>query len=235
MSRAAKLAVFGTLCLPLMAALLLIKPGPPASRQVRGAPSALGFAPPLAPQTAPAADSAEANARARASAGSSLAEPVVSAAPAAEPLHSATSAPVRALKRGLRAPPARRSHQRPSAAPPPAPPDGVVEAPRLAATAQPATVTSDVSQSSVDSIDELRAIAQARRLLSREPQAALALLERLTRAHPKGYFVEEREALRVLALSAAGRNDQAERYAESFLLAYPHSPFADRIRTIAER
>jgi len=231
-SKAAKLALFLVACLSLVATLFLITPSPPASPQARAAPSTRGFPQPFPAQTAPAADSGEASARVRPALSS--AEPQPSTTPAAEPLHNAPAVRVRAVKRGPPAPAARRSHQRPNVAPPPALPDRVVAAPPLAVASRPVEVTSDVSQSSVDSIDELRAIAQARRLMANEPQTALALLERLTRAHPKGYFVEEREALRVLALSAAGRSDQAERYAESFLRAYPNSPFADRIRTIAE-
>jgi outer membrane protein assembly factor BamD (BamD/ComL family) len=85
-------------------------------------------------------------------------------------------------------------------------------------------------ETGTDSIDELRAIAQARRLLGHDPQAALSLLDRVARAHPSGYFVEEREALRVLALMAAGQSAQAKRRADAFLRVYPSSPFADRVR-----
>jgi hypothetical protein len=81
-----------------------------------------------------------------------------------------------------------------------------------------------------DSLDELRGIARARQLVARNPAAALALLTRLSRVHPRGYFVEEREALTVLALSAEGKRERAEREAETFLRNHPSSPFADRVR-----
>ena len=81
----------------------------------------------------------------------------------------------------------------------------------------------------------MRAIAQARRLLSRDPNAALLLLDRVGRLHPAGYFVEEREALRILALMSLGQTDRARRRAEAFLRVYPHSPFADRVRALKDR
>jgi hypothetical protein len=79
-------------------------------------------------------------------------------------------------------------------------------------------------------LDELRATAEARRLVVRSPRAALALLTRLAAEHPRGYFVEEREALSILALVADGQQKQAERAAQTFLQRHPGSPFADRVQ-----
>jgi hypothetical protein len=235
-SKAAKLAVLVASCLPLLVPLLLIPPRQSSSRPPPAPPRAHA-SPQLLPTPPTSIDYAAdgGGSSARPEVAPPLAEHPASVARAAEPLTSAKPTRLQALKRKLPAPATPRSHQRPRATPPSAAPQRAVAAPNLAPVAtQPVEVTSDVSRSSVDSIDELRAIAQARRLVAREPQTALALLERVARAHPKGYFVEEREALRVLALSAAGQSDQAERYAQSFLRVYPHSPFADRIRTIAE-
>lgn len=81
-----------------------------------------------------------------------------------------------------------------------------------------------------DSINELRGIASARGLIERDPAAALSILQRLSRVHPNGYFVEEREALTVLALAAQDDEDAARKQAARFLKRYPTSPFADRIR-----
>lgn len=82
----------------------------------------------------------------------------------------------------------------------------------------------------VDSINELRGIATARALIERDPAAALVILQRLSRAHPQGYFVEERAALTVLALAGKEDEEEARRHAARFLKTYPTSPFADRVR-----
>jgi hypothetical protein len=79
-------------------------------------------------------------------------------------------------------------------------------------------------------LDELHAIAEARVLAAQRPRAGLALLLRLRSEHPHGYFVEEREALTVLALAGAGERNQAARQAKLFLRSYPLSPFAERVR-----
>jgi hypothetical protein len=85
-----------------------------------------------------------------------------------------------------------------------------------------------------ESLNELRATARARALIGRNPRAALSLLDRLSEQHPQGYFVEERAALRVFALLAAGQADDAASHARFFLRAYPHSPFAAQLRKISE-
>ncbi len=81
-------------------------------------------------------------------------------------------------------------------------------------------------------LSEVRAVALARSLLERDPDAALDLLDKLHRDHPTGYFVEERQALTVLALSRAGRQSAAREQAAAFLRAYPNGPFSDRIRSV---
>ena len=80
---------------------------------------------------------------------------------------------------------------------------------------------------------EMRAIAEARALLAKNPGAALAALQKLGKEHPRGYFVEERRALVIFALARTGQNDAARKQASSFLHEYPNSPFADRIRPLA--
>jgi hypothetical protein len=99
-----------------------------------------------------------------------------------------------------------------------------------AAAAQDAPAPAPVAES----VDELRSIAGARRLLGPDPKAALALLERVARAHPRGFFVEERRALTVLALAALER-DAAEAQGAAFLRDYPRSPHAARVRAALER
>ena len=85
-----------------------------------------------------------------------------------------------------------------------------------------------------ESFDELKNMARARALVARDPRAALDLLRHIERAHPHGYFVEERNALTILALVGVGQRDAASLRAEKFLRAHPRSPFADRIREALE-
>jgi hypothetical protein len=78
--------------------------------------------------------------------------------------------------------------------------------------------------------DELVPIRDARLALLRgEPTAALSALRDHARAFPQGVFDEEAAALRVEALVAAGRRDDARREADAFDAAYPHSPYGRRV------
>jgi hypothetical protein len=83
-----------------------------------------------------------------------------------------------------------------------------------------------------DSLSELRAVAVARNLLDRDPQAALGVLDKLRRDVPRGYFVEERQALTVLALAGAGQTGAARQQAAAFLRVFPNGPFSDRVRAV---
>jgi hypothetical protein len=96
----------------------------------------------------------------------------------------------------------------------------------------PAGTASATSLPPEDSLAELRSIAVARSLVDRDPEAALGVLDRLRREHPRGYFVEERQALTVLALAQAGRTSEARRQAAAFLLAYPNGPYSERVRAV---
>ena len=102
-----------------------------------------------------------------------------------------------------------------AAATPPVPPDS-----RSAAGPQ------------VDSLSELRALAVARGLVDRDPEAALVALDGMRHDYPKGYFVEERRALTVLALAGAGRSSAAHEQAAAFLRAFPNGPFSERVRAV---
>jgi hypothetical protein len=81
-------------------------------------------------------------------------------------------------------------------------------------------------------LSEVRAVALARSLVERDPDAALDLLDKLRRQRPTGYFLEERQALTVLALSRAGHQNAARQQAAAFLRAYPNGPFSDRVRAV---
>lgn len=122
----------------------------------------------------------------------------------------------------------------PSAAPPPAPvapplPAPVAPLPAVLPDAptprRPAVTAEDPM------LAELRAVQSAQRALARhDGSAALRTLAALDRAQPRGNLREERDALRVLALCAAGRADDARAAAAVFLSRHPGSPQAARVQ-----
>jgi hypothetical protein len=62
-------------------------------------------------------------------------------------------------------------------------------------------------------------------LATGHPDHALTALERHASKHPAGQLAEERDALRIRALAAAGRADDARRRAGEFKKAHPRSIF----------
>ncbi len=62
------------------------------------------------------------------------------------------------------------------------------------------------------------------------PAAALLQLEQHAREFPAGVLVQEREALRVVALCAAGREPEGRAEAATFLRAHAGSVLAERVR-----
>lgn len=104
---------------------------------------------------------------------------------------------------------------------------------RLEVVALPEAAEANRTEGS-DSLGELRLIAVARNLIERDPDAALSALERIRRSYPNGYFVEERQALTVIALARANQTPTARQQAASFLRTYPNGPFSDRIRAIRD-
>jgi hypothetical protein len=80
---------------------------------------------------------------------------------------------------------------------------------------------------------ELEFLDNARRnLLQQAPSAALAALADYDRAFPTGTLRTEASALRVEALAAAGRRQEAAALARGFLAAHAESPLAARIRSL---
>lgn len=108
-------------------------------------------------------------------------------------------------------------------APPPTPPPSVeVKAPvvRVAPVAKVAPALSADEALGV----ERSLIDQARTALGRSNAAgALEALQRHAAQFPHGQLVEERDALEVVALSAAGRGDEAKAKAEAFRRVHPSS------------
>jgi hypothetical protein len=73
---------------------------------------------------------------------------------------------------------------------------------------------------------EMRLLREARRaLVTGEPAAAYALLEQHRARFPQGALREEREAYAIRALTALGRNDEAERRYLDFVIRYPQARF----------
>ncbi|HEX4448788.1 MAG TPA: hypothetical protein VH044_18725, partial [Polyangiaceae bacterium] len=114
-----------------------------------------------------------------------------------------------------------------------APDSSPVAQPPASAPPPPATAPSPQPPPPPAPLSEIRAVALARGLVDRDPEAALALLEKTARAYPAGYFLEERQALTVMALDRAGHRSAAREAAHVFLRAYPNGPFSDRVRAIA--
>jgi len=80
--------------------------------------------------------------------------------------------------------------------------------------------------------EERRLIEQAHAALAKgQSEAALAVLDRHAREFSSGVFVEEREALRVIAACSAGESAGSTAAAQRFLASYPHAVLAARVRS----
>ena len=78
--------------------------------------------------------------------------------------------------------------------------------------------------------EELELLTAAQHAAQRgAPRAALALLDQHGRRFPDGAMAEEREAERVTALCALGREDEARRVADTFLTRFVGSPQSARV------
>jgi hypothetical protein len=87
------------------------------------------------------------------------------------------------------------------------------------------------NRTSSDAREESQIIASARSLLrTGNAAAALQLLDRASSRFPDGILVQEREALRIEALSALGRTSDARALADAFMRAYPNSPHVSRVK-----
>ena len=76
---------------------------------------------------------------------------------------------------------------------------------------------------------EVSLVDRARALAHRSPDAALALLDEHARTFPYGSLRDEAAVVRVEALLAAGRRDDAERVARPFLAERAGTPLARRL------
>jgi hypothetical protein len=119
------------------------------------------------------------------------------------------------------APPPKAEHRREPAAPRRAPP------PPIPAPAQPPAAASESERQLARDralAAERALIEQARTALSRgKPADALVLLAQHRRGFGKGQLVEEREALEILSLAAAGQTGLARARAAAFRQSFPKS------------
>lgn len=68
----------------------------------------------------------------------------------------------------------------------------VETAPRTPEVRKPEPRKPEPQAQASDAVEEMQAIAKARALVSSNPSAAVAALEAIAKAHPRGFFVEER-------------------------------------------
>lgn len=110
---------------------------------------------------------------------------------------------------------------------PPAPPSSSSPASptRAVPNSQPKTAVKDTI------LEEAKLLRQARAALDgNDGRAALRALDEHATRFPNGALSEERSAVRVLALCAAGRLEEARSQARAFLSARPQSPMAEQLR-----
>jgi hypothetical protein len=81
---------------------------------------------------------------------------------------------------------------------------------------------------------ELALIAEAQRAVTRDAHKALRLLDQHAHDYPSGVFAEERDALRIDALSRLGTRAALVSRARAFLSAYPASLHRARIEALLE-
>lgn len=106
--------------------------------------------------------------------------------------------------------------------------------PRPRPTSEPAPLTAKtVNDDPPDPLrDEMQLMQRARSALAKgNGSAALAVLRMHAERHPKGQMSEDREALRPAAHCTAGSSALAAAQAKAFVLAYPGSAHAGKVRT----
>jgi len=111
---------------------------------------------------------------------------------------------------------------------------GTEDAPHPAAREATPASSHDVASRETTLRDESLAVLEARRTLrSGDAAQALRLLDQARQRFPKGALGQEREALTIEALAKSGNAASAKRRAQAFLHAYPKSPYAADLQSIA--
>lgn len=99
-----------------------------------------------------------------------------------------------------------------------------------ASPSEPEKLQSDKPHNSLAA--EAKKLAQARTALTqKQPQQALRVLDEVARAFPNGALIEERAALRSIALCAGEQMIQGRGEARRFLANYPGSALTQRVAT----
>lgn len=80
-----------------------------------------------------------------------------------------------------------------------------------------------------DPVEEARLLREVKRALGAQPERTEALLREHRERFPRGYFVEEREALQIEALWKTRRASEARARAARFKASYPQSPYERRL------
>ena len=82
--------------------------------------------------------------------------------------------------------------------------------------------------------DEIALVDAARTALEGgAPERALVLLHRYAASYPAGTFRPEAAVLRIEALAATGRGDEARALARDFVARHPDGPLAERVARLA--
>lgn len=81
---------------------------------------------------------------------------------------------------------------------------------------------------------ELRLLTPARQLVAIRPDRTLALANEHETSFPRGTFVQEREMLRIEALTRLGERARARAYARAFRAQYPHSAHSQRLDALLQ-
>lgn len=143
--------------------------------------------------------------------------PIPSSAPPIEPAPAAE--PIRSAEGEARAP---GVNQRPRAPEP----DTEARTPSVERATEPA-----VSATLLESQRMAKARASLR---AGDAQTTLLELDALSRDFPSGVLTQERDALRIQALSRLGQRKRARDLARSFLGRHPDSPHAEAVRRVLE-
>ncbi len=214
------------------------EPAPAQAAAASPAPSPAAAAEPAAPP--PAVPSAEAPPAAAAPA-----SPATAPAPAAP-------APAPAAEPAPAAKPSARSSARSTTPPPPAAPTAPAApaaapaapepAPAAAAPADPAPAPAAAAPPPAPTVDARRLAAEVA-ILDRaraalrggDPGAATAALDEHARDFADGALVAEAELVRIETLIRAGDAEAARRRARDFLVRFPQSPLAKRLRSLVDR
>lgn len=79
-------------------------------------------------------------------------------------------------------------------------------------------------------LEEMRRVADAEQLLTRDPERALHMVREDNQRFQNGYFHEERRYFEIMALVALGQRDDARALARLFLKDYARGPYRARVK-----